>query len=119
MIARANSFVLSSFSVVLILLIATCQSQPRFEHPSVHVRNNSYIYYEKINVEVSLKCMTNMSINCCHDTNVNNWRDERGELFQEGADDRTCLYVLYSLAFLPFSLNLLSYTEICDVSSMT
>ena len=93
MIARANSFVLSSFSVVLILLIATCQSQPRFEHPSVHVRNNSYIYYEKINEEVSLKCVTNMSINCCHDTNVANWRDERGELVQEGADDGTCLYV--------------------------
>ena len=39
-----------------------------------------------------LKCVTN-SDGCCHDTNVSNWRDERGELVQEGADDGTCLYV--------------------------
>ena len=37
--------------------------------------------------------MTNKSIICYHDTNVSNWRDERGELVQEGADDGTCLYV--------------------------
>ena len=41
----------------------------------------------------ALKCATNERINCCHDTNVANWRDERGELVQEGADDGTCLYV--------------------------
>ena len=93
MIAIANSLLLSSFSVVLILLIATCWSQPRFEHPSVPVSNNSYIFYEKINEEFGLKCVTNMSINCCRDTNVANWRDERGELVQEEADDGTCLYV--------------------------
>ena len=39
-----------------------------------------------------LKCVTD-SDGCCHDTNVANWRDERGELVQEGADDGTCLYV--------------------------
>ena len=39
-----------------------------------------------------LKCVTD-SDNCCHDTNVSNWRDERGELVQEEADDGTCLYV--------------------------
>ena len=100
MIAIANSLLLSSFSVVLILLIATCWSQPRFEHPSVTVSNNSYIFYEKIiyfedmnEEDDGLKCVTNMSIDCCHDTNVANWRDERGELVQEGADDGTCLYV--------------------------
>ena len=37
--------------------------------------------------------MCNTSIICCNDTNVSNWRDERGELVQEGADDGTCLYV--------------------------
>ena len=39
-----------------------------------------------------LKCVTD-SDGCCNDTNVSNWRDERRELVQEGADDGTCLYV--------------------------
>ena len=63
------------------------------------VSNNSYIYYSEITYyedmneeEDGLKCVTD-SIDCCHDTNVSNWRDERGELVQEEADDWTCLYV--------------------------
>ena len=98
MIAITNSLLLSSFSVVLILLIATCWSQPRFELSGGTVRNNSYIcyddiiYYEKMNEDDGLKCVTDHR-DCCHDTNVSNWRDERGELVQEGADDGTCLYV--------------------------
>ena len=79
--------------VGIILLIATCQSQPWFDHSSVPVSNNSYIYYEEISMEIgALKCLTD-SDGCCRDTNVSNWRDERGELVQEGADDGTCLYV--------------------------
>ena len=63
MIARANSLLLSSFSEVLILLIATCWSQPRFELSRGTVRNNSYIYYddiiyyEKMNEDDGLKCV--------------------------------------------------------------
>ena len=78
MIARSNSLLLSSFSVVLILLIATCWSQPRFELSGGTVRNNSYIYYdaiiyyEKMNEDDGLKCVTD-SDGCCHDTNVSNW----------------------------------------------
>ena len=90
MIAITSTLLLG---VGIILLIATCQSQPRFDHSSVPVSNNSYIYYEEINMEDgALKCVTN-SDGCCNDTNVSNWRDERGELVQEGADDGACLYV--------------------------
>ena len=68
------------------------QFSPLCAKESIHgllpqpVSNNSYIYYEEISMEGgALKCVT--------DTNVANWRDERGELVQEGADDGTCLYV--------------------------
>ena len=74
--------------------IVNCQSLPQFQNLGVILRNNSLIYYDRIHEGGgALKCMTNMSINCCHDTSVSNWRDERGELVQEGADDGTCLYV--------------------------
>ena len=42
--------------------------------------------------DCGLKCVAD-SDGCCHDTNVSNWRDERGELVQEEADDGSCLYV--------------------------
>ena len=48
MIAITSTLLLG---VGVILLIATCQSQPRFDHSSVPVSNNSYIYYEEINME--------------------------------------------------------------------
>ena len=74
-------------------MIVNCQSLPRFHSLGENRSNNSFIYYDKIHEGGgALKCMTNMSINCCH-TNDSNWRDERGELVQEGADDGTCLYV--------------------------
>ena len=74
--------------------IVNCQSLPQFQNLGESHPNNSFIYYERIDDEGgALKCMTNMSINCCHDTSVSNWRDERGELVQEGADVGTCLYV--------------------------
>ena len=89
-----------SLFVAVLYLFTTCESQPRLKLPPVPVSNNSYIYYEEIiyfedtnEEDDGLKCVTNMSINCCHDTNVSNWRDERGELVQEGADYGTCLYV--------------------------
>ena len=87
---------LSKICILLVVcsVIVHCQSLPQFQNLEVILRNNSFICYEKIpTYGVALQCMTNMSINCCHDTNVSNWRDERGELVQEGADDGTCLYV--------------------------
>ena len=74
--------------------IVNCQSLPQFQNLGVILRNNSLIYYGRIHEGGgALKCMTNMSINCCHDTSVSNWRDEGGALVQEGADVGTCLYV--------------------------
>ena len=59
-----------------------------FMHGSAVLPNNSYIYYASISVgEGSLKCVTD-SVNCCSDSDVGNWRDERGR-----ADEATCLYV--------------------------
>ena len=78
---------------VLLTLVSYSHSLPQFEHAGSALTNNSYLYYDTIHVgNSSLKCVTNMSIICCH-TNVSNWRDERGGLVQEGADDGTCLYV--------------------------
>ena len=81
--------------LVVYSVIVNCRSLPQFQHlGNINMMNNSFIYYDKIDHEGgALKCVTNMSINCCHDTNVANWRDEGGELVQEGADDGTCLYV--------------------------
>ena len=80
--------------LVVYSAIVNCQSLPQFQYLAETVSNNSFIYYDKIHEGGgALKCVTNMSINCCHDTRVSNWRDERGELVQEGADDGTCLYV--------------------------
>ena len=81
--------------LVVYSVIVNCQSLPQFQNLGEILRNNSFIYYDRFDHEEggALKCVTSMSINCCHDTNVSNWRDERGELVQEGADDGTCLYV--------------------------
>ena len=81
--------------LVVYSVIVNCQSLPQFQNLGEILRNNSFIYYDRIDHEEggALKCVTSMSINCCHDTNVANWRNERGELVQEGADDGTCLYV--------------------------
>ena len=86
---------LSKIILVVCSVIVNCQSLPQIQNLGVILRNNSFIYYENIPTDgVALQCVTNTSINCCHDTNVANWRDERGELVQEGADDGTCrLYV--------------------------
>ena len=80
--------------LVVYSVIVNCQSLPHFHTIGENPVNNSFIYYDRIHEgRAALECVTNMSINCCHDTNVSNWRDERGELVQEVADDGTCLYV--------------------------
>ena len=91
-----NPMALSKICVLVVCsVIVNCQSLPHFHSLGENRSNNSFIYYDRIHEGGgALKCMTNMSIiNCCHDTSVSNWRDERGELVQEGADDGTCLYV--------------------------
>ena len=81
--------------LVVYSVIVNCQSLPHFQNiDHTNLGNNSFVYYDRIyGGGAALKCVTNMSINCCHGTNDSNWRDERGELVQEGADDGTCLYV--------------------------
>ena len=55
--------------------------------------NNSYIYYANISNEYgALKCVTQNEM-CCNDSGVANWRDEKGEIVQHGADEDTCMYV--------------------------
>ena len=79
--------------VILFNTLVYCQSLPQLHHGSEVLPNNSFIYYARISVgEGSLKCVTD-SVNCCSDSDVGNWRDERGGAVQQGADEATCLYV--------------------------
>ena len=86
---------MSEICILLVYIVTVnCQSLPQLQQLGELVINNSFIYYDRIDHEGgALECVTNMSINCCRDTNVSNWRDERGELVQEIADDGTCLYI--------------------------
>ena len=69
--------------LVVYSVIVNCQSLPHFQYLAENPVNNSVIYYDRVQEEgAALKCVTNTSINCCHDTNVSNWRDERDELVQ-------------------------------------
>ena len=80
-------------ATVLLLTVVNCQSQPQFESGGRILTNNSYIYYANISEgDSALKCVTD-SGNCCNDSHVGNWRDERGRAVQQGADEATCLYV--------------------------
>ena len=66
---------------------------PRFETDTDTLPNNSYIYYASISDgDSALKCVTD-SANCCNDSDVGNWRDERGRAVHQGEDEATCLYV--------------------------
>ena len=57
--------------VGIILLIATCQSQPWFDHSPVPVSNNSYIYYEEISMEIgALKCECSVSLSSHTETSI-------------------------------------------------
>ena len=73
--------------------LANSQSLPRLEGIGDELTNNSFIPYDNI-VEgyISLKCVTNNK-NCCTNSNVGNWRDERGRTVHQGEDGATCLYV--------------------------
>ena len=81
------------FIPIISVGLVSCQLQPYFESDRRILTNNSYIYYANISDRDSaLKCITD-SDNCCNDSHVGNWRDERGRAVQQGADEATCLYV--------------------------
>ena len=84
---------LAIFVVVIMITVVNCQSKPQFESNGRVLINNSYIYYENIIAgEGALKCVTD-SVNCCNDSDVGNWRDERGRAVYQEEDEATCLYV--------------------------
>ena len=81
------------FLIIISVGLVSCQPQPHFESNGRILTNNSYIYYAKISDgDSALKCVTD-SDNCCNDSHVGNWTDERGRSVQQGADEATCLYV--------------------------
>ena len=80
-------------SVTALVVLATSQSSPHFESVGHSLENNSYIPYTSILHEArALKCVTD-NVTCCNDSDVGNWRDERGLAVHQGADEATCLYV--------------------------
>ena len=75
--------------------LANTEPVPRFESEGGNhiLTNNSYIHYTSISHgDRALKCVTD-GVNCCTDSGVGNWRDERGRAVHQGADGATCLYV--------------------------
>ena len=85
--------ILHSLVVDLILLVVSCKSLPHIAYREEDLSNNSFIEYDVIDEEGSLKCVTNTSIDCCNDDSVGNWRDVKGSPVQEGRDGTSCLYV--------------------------
>ena len=63
-----NPMALSKICVFVVYsVIVNCQSLPQFHSLGENRSNNSFIYYDKIHEGGgALKCVTNMSINCCH-----------------------------------------------------
>ena len=90
---KPNMSLLWLFIPIISVGRVSCQLQPHFESGERILTNNSYIYYANISDEDSaLKCVTD-SDNCCNDSHIGNWRDERGRAVHQGADEATCLYV--------------------------
>ena len=79
--------------VVASISLANCHLVPHFVSGGGSLKNNSHIHYgiifDKARV---LKCVI-YSVNCCNNSDVGNWRDERGRAVHQGADEATCLYV--------------------------
>ena len=80
---------------VVSFVLANSQPLPRVESGNTQrLTNNSYIYYASISDgDIALKCVTD-NHNCCNDSDVVNWRDERGRAVHQGADGATCFYVI-------------------------
>ena len=76
-----------------LVILASSQSLPQFQIREVNLTNNSYVLFSNISREYdALKCITG-NVKCCNDSDVGNWRDERGRAVHQGADEATCLYV--------------------------
>ena len=76
-----------------LVTLASSQSLPRFQIREVNLTNNSYILLSNISRDNdALKCVTD-SVNCCNDSDVGNWRDERGRAVHQGEIGATCVYV--------------------------
>ena len=79
--------------VVISTVLANSQPLPHFKSGVGTLKNNSYIPLASIfDGDRALKCVTD-SVNCCIDSDVGNWRDERGRAVHQGEDEATCLYV--------------------------
>ncbi|CAI8041847.1 hypothetical protein GBAR_LOCUS23226, partial [Geodia barretti] len=66
---------------------------PHLKHLGGPLYNNSFIYYANISIgDSALECVTE-SVNCCNNSTVGGWRDERGRPVYQGEDGTTCLYV--------------------------
>ena len=84
-----------SVSALVILTLPTSLSQFRsvVEQRKIILGNNSYIHYSNISDgDGALHCESD-SVNCCNDSDVANWRDEKGRTVHQGVDEATCLYV--------------------------
>ena len=90
--ARMPRKTLASLSVVIV--VAYCQSYPRFELRGENLFNNSYIGRNQIGIgNNALKCVTN-NTNCCSSPAVGNWTDETsGRAVHQGASGATAIYV--------------------------
>ena len=75
------------------IILASCELVPQFQYDRRSLYNNSFIYYQDIGSrDDALKCITN-SLNCCNDSDVAKWRDERGGPADEGPNNgAACLY---------------------------
>ena len=81
------------FILIISVGLVSCQPQLHFESGERILTNNSYINYVNISEgDSSLKCVTD-SGNCCSDSQMGNWRNERGRAVQQGANETNCLYV--------------------------
>ena len=77
----------------VLLAILKAQSLPHLKHLGGPLYNNSFIYYANISIgDSALECVTE-SVNCCNNSTVGGWRDERGRPVYQGEDGTTCLYV--------------------------
>ena len=92
MLTKASVKAFWVICVPLRVLVVECQTLSHFEHGRRNLSNNSYIYYPDIDDKgFTLKCVTK-NVNCCNDSDVGGWRDERGRKFQ-GNDGIACLNV--------------------------
>ena len=81
------------FLTVLLTRVNCNEKLPYFEHWIKTLTNNSIIHYANItNGFFALNCKTD-NVNCCNSSVSGSWRDERGILVHQEADETNCFYV--------------------------